>query len=170
MAGKLIQVATAVSDGTATYLDVTGIDTDDVYVVAYTLIRTTLNNEGNQLRVLKSSSPDTTGNYDQAHKHFSTITSFSNGYQTNATQFQIHDNSDDDNGGSQGLIYCYNFNLSSEYSFVTFENLSTVSNQQMSNTGGGVHTVASASNGVRMFGNAGNAFKSGARLTLYKVV
>ena len=39
----------------------------------------------------------------------------------------------------------------------------------MSNMGGGVHTVASASNGVRMIGNSGNAFKSGARLTLYKV-
>lgn len=165
----LVQVATSVSDGTATYLDVTGIDTDDVYMVAYTLIRTTQNNEGNQLRVLKSSSQDTTGNYDQAHKHFSTITSYSDGYQANASQFQIHDNSDDDNGGSQGLIYCYNFNSSSEYSFVTYENVSTVSNQQMSNMGGGVHTVASASNGVRMFGNAGNAFKSGARLTLYRV-
>ena len=166
----LVQVATTVSDGSATFLEVTGINTDHVYLVAYTLIRTTLNNEGNQLRVLKSSSPDTTSNYDQAHEHLSTTTSFSGGFQTNASAFAIHDNSDDDNGGSQGLIYCYNFNSSSEYSFISFVNVSTVSNQQMSNTGGGVHTVASASNGVRMFGNASNAFKSGARLTLYKVV
>ena len=38
----LVQVATTVSDGSATFLEVTGINTDHVYLVAYTLIRTTL--------------------------------------------------------------------------------------------------------------------------------
>ena len=70
------------------YLDVTGIDTDDVYMVAYTLIRTTQNNEDNQLRVLKSSSQDSTGNYDQAHKHFSTTTSYSDGYKLMQVNFK----------------------------------------------------------------------------------
>ena len=52
------------------------------------------------------------------------------------------------NGGGQGIFYLYNFNSSSENSIWTNQNVCTVSNQTAGAIGGGLHKVASASDGI----------------------
>lgn len=66
-------------------------------------------------------------------------------------------------------MYLYNFNNSSEFSFVTREQVSLSFVPQLQGVmGGGVHTVASASDGVNYFMASGNL--TGGTFTLYKVV
>ena len=62
MASKLIYVNKVVSDGSATTLKVTGIDSDNVYLLALRLIQTQNNNEVINLRVTKSGTADSTSN------------------------------------------------------------------------------------------------------------
>ena len=167
--GKLVQVSTAVSDGSVTSLTVTGINDDSVYMIVTSKLATNNNNEAQQLRVTTSGTADSDSEYDQAHRYLSS-TSQSNGYQTNADKSSWLDNCDDDNGGGQGIAYLYNFNNSSEYSFWTYETVATVSNQTAGLAGGTVHTVAEANDGVQIFGLNGGTYKDGARITLYRVV
>ena len=166
----LVQVNKTVSDGSVTTLKVTGIDSIDVYLLVLKLIQTQNNNETINLRVTKSGSADTTSNYDRAYKIFSSTSSFSNGTFENGTGTRIMENVDDANGGGQGIFYLYNFNSSSEYSFLTNENVCTVSNQQAGVAGGSVHTVASASDGIEVYGSSTGTFISGASAILYRVV
>lgn len=171
MAGKLVQVNKAVGDGTASSLTVTGINTDDVYMIAFYSLSTNTNNDTLKARVTTSGTPDSDSEYDRALVSFSSIAGVdANRYGTNVDHWQIVENADDDNGGAQGILYLYNFNNSSEYSFYTQETVGTVSNQQAGQMGGGVHTVAESNDGFSMYSNAGTNFKTGATLVLYKVV
>ena len=66
-------------------------------------------------------------------------------------------------------MYLYNFNNSSEFSFVTREQVSLSHVAQTQGVmGGGVHTVASASDGVNYSMASGNL--TSGTFTLYKVV
>tara|TARA_R100001082_G_scaffold55654_1_gene30677 strand:+ start:1146 stop:1658 length:513 start_codon:yes stop_codon:yes gene_type:complete len=170
MAGRLVQVNKTVSGGSDTTLKVTGIDSDDVYLLVLKLIQTQNNNEVINMRVTKSGTADSTSNYDRAYKHFSSTGSFSNGSYENGTGSRIMENVDDANGGGQGIFYLYNFNSSSTYSWWTNQNVTTVSNQSAGSAGGHIHTVASASDGIEVYGSSGGTFISGASAILYKVV
>jgi len=167
--GKLIQVNTAVSDGSQTTLTVTGINDDSVYMIVTSKLATNVNNEAQQLRVTTGGTADSDSEYDQAHRYISS-TSQSNGNQENADKSSWIDNADDDNGGGQGIAYLYNFNNSSEPSSWAYETVATVSNQTAGLAGGTVHTVNEANDGVQVFGLNNGTYKSGARITLYKVV
>ena len=58
---------------------------------------------------------------------------------------------------NNGVLYLFNFNNGSEYSFITLEESSFNSlSQSTGRQGGGVHTVASASNGIQFFMASGN--------------
>ena len=170
MAGNLVYVNKTVSDGSATTLKVTGIDSDDVYFLVLKLIQTQNNNETINMRVTKSGTADSTSNYDRAYWIISNISASALGNFENGTGSRIMENVDDANGGGQSLFYLYNFNSSSEYSFWTTENVSIVSNQSAGLFGGAVHTVASASDGIEVYGTSGGTFISGASAILYKVV
>jgi len=170
MAGQLIQINKAVGDNTSTVLTVTGINTDDVYMVAFHSLSTNSNNDVLKARVTTSGTPDSDSEYDRALVYFSNGGISTNRYGTNVDHWQVVENADDDNGGGQGILYLYNFNNSSEYSFYTQETVGTVSNQSAGQMGGGVHTVAESNDGFSMYSNAGTNFKTGATLVLYKVV
>ena len=169
MAGSLVQVNKTVSGGSDTTLKVTGIDSDDVYLLVLKLIQTQNNNEVINMRVTKSGTAQTDSEYDRAYKVISS-TAFSNSNYQNGTGGRIMENVNNANGGGQGLFYLYNFNSSSEYSFWTIENVCIVSNQSAGAQGGGVHTVGSASDGIEVYGSSGGTFISGASAILYKVV
>ena len=168
MASSLVYVNKAVSDGSATALTVTGIDSDEVYLLVLKLIQTQNNNEVINLKVTKSGTT-TTNNYSRVYNIFSSTTAFSDGSYVNGTAARIMENVDDANGGGQGIFYLYNFNSSSEYSYFTNENVCAVSNQIAGVAGGGYHKVASASDGVTILGASGGTFISGASAILYKV-
>ena len=71
---------------------------------------------------------------------------------------------------ASGIAYLYNFNSASEFSFVTVEMVEVnLTPDTKGNMGGGVHTVASASNGLYFFDDAGGNIASGT-FTLYKVI
>ena len=171
MAGQLIQVATeTVTSPTAT-VDLIGTTTDDVYMVTGNNIVVDTDASQWNLRVLKSSIADTTANYDYAYKQIRTVLSFHDGVVTNATVYGGTTLGTAGNEDGNFLLYLFNFNSSSEYSFVTFEETSRSSGARLDGAQGGfVHTVASASNGIQISCAAGtNNFTSGT-FTLYRVV
>ena len=170
MAGQLIQVATSTVSGSSTnYVDLFGTTTDDVYMVALNNASTTLDGQI-RTRVLVSSSPDISANYDQASKPLiGNATQTHDAFQ-NDTFWRFMFTGNQTNETQSGILYLYNFNNSSEYSFVTAEISSWTSDPRLYGLqGGGVHTVAQSCNGVRFFASSGN-LADGSQFTLYKVV
>jgi len=173
MAGKLVQVATETVTSAVASVTLTGIDSDDVYMVAYNNVTPSVDTRSISLRVTKSGTADTTSNYDYAYKVLNSSSSFGNGAFTNDTEWQYLVADSVGTGTSEsanGIIYLYNFNSSSEYSFITSEVTEVNSSATTrGNQGGGVHTVASASDGVFWFDTAGGNIASGT-FTLFRVV
>jgi len=169
MAGQLIQVAKTVASGTPTTIKVTGIDSDDVYLVTLKgLIPSADDRLG--IRVTKSGTIQTDSNYDNARKGMPTGSSFQNNSDTNDSKILLGTTESTGNGAF-GLLYLYNFNSSSEYSFLTLETEMWASTPALfGEAGGGVHTVASASDGISFFYNTGSTFADGGEIVLYKVV
>ena len=165
----LSYVNKTVSDGSATTLKVTGIDSDNVYLLVLRLIQTQNTNETINMRVTKSGTADTTSNYDRGYRIMTSL-SYSNNSYENGTGGRIMENVNAANGGGQGIFYLHNFNSSDEFSYWTIDNVCTVSNQSAGQSGGGSHTVASASDGIEIYGSSSGTFISGASAILYKVV
>ena len=165
----LIQVATNTVSSPTAQVTLTGIDSDDVYMVAMNNVVPETNSRNLKSRVTKSGTADTTSNYDVAGKQFRTDTTFSNSSSTNSDNWLIHFNQGNLTGEANNIIYyLYNFNSSSEYSFITFEETGFDSTPKLvGNQGGAVHTVASASDGVHFYMSAGNI--ASGTFTLYKV-
>ena len=170
MAGKLVQVATETVTSAVASVTLTGIDSDDVYMLAYNNVTPSTDVRSISLRVTKSGTADTTSNYDYAGKLLRTP-GFNNKSGTNADKWLtwLSGTSSNVNTTDNGIFYLYNFNSSSEYSFVTSELVGTNPTEVLEGLQGGmVHTVASASDGVSFNYNSGNIQQG--TFTLYKVV
>jgi len=171
MAGQLIQVATETVTSAVASVTLTGIDSDDVYMVTVANVIPTTDDKNLQVRVTVSGTAQTTSNYDEASKNLRTDTTFSNSGLTNLDRWQPQSASGSATGESGNLIlYLFNFNNSSEYSFVTVEsNYINASGNLFGHQGGGVYTVAEAHNGINFSLESSDTFESGT-FTLYKVV
>lgn len=169
MAGKLVQVATNTVTSAVASVTLTGIDSDDVYMVAVNNCIPATDNVSVYMRITKSGTPDSTANYDYAYKDLKAYAVFSNNASTNQAQLNFGNTG---TGGSEGvntIIYLFNFNSSSEYSFGTEETSMLTSGQQhRGQQGGFVHTVSSASDGVQFYMSSGNI--ASGTFTLYKVL
>ena len=111
-----------VASGTPTTIKVTGIDSDDVYLVtARGLIPSS--DDTIAFRVTKSGTIQTDSEYDNARKDMPTTASFQDNEAQNATSV-TNANIESTGNGFNGLFYLYNFNSSSEFSFATFGNVS----------------------------------------------
>jgi len=64
MAGQLIQVATNTVSSPVSSVTLTGIDSDDVYMVAYNNLTTDTDDNRVSLRFTHSGTPQTSTNYD----------------------------------------------------------------------------------------------------------
>tara|TARA_R100001163_G_C5049458_1_gene186378 strand:+ start:1096 stop:1611 length:516 start_codon:yes stop_codon:yes gene_type:complete len=169
----LIQVATSTVTSGVANVDLVGITSDDVYMIVVSDVRVASDNDV-RVRITKSSdsSADTTSNYDNARLTLRSDTTFGKSADTNADYWNIFEflGNDVSEAGNM-IIYCYNFNSSSEFSFVTMENVAvdnanpTLKGKQ----GGAVHTVAQSNNGLRWYHASGANITSGT-FTLYKVV
>jgi hypothetical protein len=176
MAGKLVQVATETVTSTTNTVSLTGINTDDVYMVAISGA-TCDNNAVMSMRVTVSGSADTTSNYDRASKGMQSGEAFGNYSATNQTYSQVQ-TTRLQNGtslGANAILYLYNFNNSSEYSFVTNETSTWreaggVAQQLSGEAGGFVHTVAQACDGLIFYMDLGTDNFTGGTFTLYKVL
>ena len=154
MAGSLVLVnETTVSSGVSS-VSLTGIDsTFDVYMITYNNVTAGTDRSTLEVRVTVSGNPDTTSNYDSASKFFRANTSFSNLSATNEDRSSITvQTGTTTNEQVNGLIYCFNFNNSSEFSFLTIEG--TMLDYNSHNTGlqgGVVNTVAQSCDGLQFF-------------------
>jgi hypothetical protein len=169
--GKLVQVATNTVTSAVASVTLTGIDSDDVYMVA---ISGYLNStaSGQRLRVTVGGTPDTSLNYDFAGKFLRADTTFTNGNATNQDvgQYSGLATSTSPNAGNH-ILYLYNWNNASEYSFWTFETVGwydSTTDFVSGHQGGGVHTVAQSCDGVQFFSATGNI--TAGTFTLYKVL
>lgn len=170
---QLVQVAThTVSSATASF-NLTGIDSDDVYMLAYSNVGTVTNGRNVCVRVTKSGSPDTTANYDYAYNVFNASSGVGKAGFTNENEWTYLFVDNVGTGTSEkanGIAYLYNFNSASEFSYITAEMVEVnLTPHSRGNMGAGVHTVASASDGLHFFDDAGGNIASGT-FTLYKVV
>ena len=168
MAGKLVQVATETVTSAVAQVDLVGINSDDVYVV-YASGITTASSGQLYKRVLVSSSPDTTSNYDRANLIIRADTTFNKLRNENIDHWETQITGfNSSNNGLNFVYYLYNFNNSSEYSFITFEGVNYGGTLSSGGTGGAVHTVAQSCNGIRFYHSVGNI--SSGTFTLYKVL
>ncbi len=169
MAGSLIKIDEEIVTSAVASVTLTGIDsTYDVYMVQYHNAIPNTDSSGFRFRVTVSGTADTTANYDTANKQLASDTTFVNNSGTNATEFGIITLGTAGNESSNGVMYLFNFNNASEYSFVTYETTDRNTNGALRGSqGGGVHTVTQACDGVQFFFSNSSTFASGSTFTLY---
>ena len=134
--------------------------TYDVYMVKYNNISPSTDATQLQMRVTVSGSPDTSSNYDRAAKQMKAFTSFSNSSATNEnlTYPSAAQTGTGTSETNNGILYLFNFNNASEYSFGTVEVVTTdFSGARLYGfTGGFVNTVSQSCDGLQFFQNSGN--------------
>ena len=172
MAGQLVQVATETVTSAVASVTLTGIDSDDVYMVSINNVFASADDDY-EIRITKVGVVQSDANYDRASKDLKTSGTFGNTAGTNLTEIDFSAGIGTSGTNSHNeIIYCYNFNNASEYSFITMENVTMRDDANdilFGFQGGAVHTVASASDGIHFFLTNGNNIASGT-FTLYKVV
>ena len=165
MSGSLVLIdSETVTSSTAT-VELTGIDsTYNVYQVVISNV-TVNTDDALSMRVTKGGTAQTDSEYDDAKKYLKADASFGNISNQNATQIDITATIDSGISASSGngTYYLFNFPNASEYSFVTIDSVHFQYNDDTVRgfTGGFVHTVASASDGVQIKTNGGNNIDSG---------
>jgi len=165
----LVQVATNTVTSSTAQVTLTGIDSNDVYMVTMSGMKPE-NDVQLYARVTTSGTPDTDSEYDVAHKYLRSDTSFANSSAANIAQWLPTSTLENSYGGYSMIMYLFNFNNSSEYSSHTSEEVhiqgGTTSARGVQ--GGGVHTVAEANDGISFSGASGNI--TAGTFTLYKVI
>jgi len=158
MSGSLIKIDEEIVTTAVASVTLTGIDsTYDVYMVAYNNVLPSLDNKLLSNRVTVSGTADTTANYDWAYKLLNAAGAFSNISATNDTDNVLGTNGTGGNESTNGIMYLFNFNNASEYSFGTVENTIRELDAALRGIQGGyVHTVAQACDGIQFFYASGN--------------
>jgi hypothetical protein len=167
----LLQVATNTVTSAVSSVSLTGIDSDDVYKVTFSNIFASADDDM-QIRVTTSGTADSDSEYDIASLDLKTSGTFGNTSGTNQSKWDFSAGIGTSGTNSHnGIMYLFNFNNSSEFSFVTMENATTrqdTSDELFGFQGGGVHTVAETNDGINFFLASGNI--ASGTFTLYKVV
>ena len=165
---SLVQVATNTVSSPVSSVTLTGIDSDDVYMVAYNNVTGSVDNQGFRTRVSTSGTPKTT-DYDVAYKRLRSDTTFSNISATGEPSITLGIVGTGTGEVNNGILYLYNFNNASEYSFATMEPTILDSSAILQgNTGGFVRTVAEQNNEIEFSLASGNL--TSGTFTLYRQV
>ena len=153
MAGSLIKIDEEIVTSAVASVTLTGIDsTYDVYMVKMNNVISSVDGAGHFIRVTTSGTPDTTANYDRANKFFKSDNPFANISSINQTGWQNMTPGNDTGEQKNMILYLFNFNNASEYSFYTVEEAGLATNATLTgNQGGGVHTVAQACDGIQIY-------------------
>ena len=158
MAGSLIKIDEEIVTSAVASVTLTGIDsTYDVYMVRVNNWNAVNDNVTGYMRLTASGTANTTANYDFASKNLDATTSFGNTSSTNQDKFDIANSGTATGEISNAILYLYNCNNASEYSFMTIE--ATIRNSSgtlKGHQGGGVLTVTEANDGVEFFFGSGN--------------
>jgi hypothetical protein len=172
MAGSLIKIQETTVTSAVASVTLTGIDsTYDVYQLVINDLTPVTINADMKLRVTESGTPNTTSNYDRAAKLLKAYTTFSNLADVNTDGFLLSGSLNNTVGkGFQCIVYIFNANNSSEYTFMTHETnyIAEDTTSFLGMQGGGVYTQTTTVDGVNitMVGPTSN-IASGARFVLY---
>ena len=170
MAGSLVllESETASNSASVTLGTTTWDNSYNVYMVTLESVTPATDADYLRMRFTKTTdnSVDDSSNYDRAAKELRADTTFNDSSQTNQNAFNFIENGTGTSETHNSIMYLFNFNNASEYSFATFEEASVMYNQDFrGRTGGGVLTVAQATNGVNYFYPSGNI--ASGRFVLY---
>lgn len=166
---SLLQVATNTITSAVSSVSLTGIDSDDVYMVAYSNVFMSSSGAQNRIRFTVSGSADTSNNYDRASKQMYTNQSFFNGFGTNQSHISSLGLGTTSTQPDLGLLYLYSFNNASEFSTITREQIQTNSSSETAGIiGGAVLTVEQACDGIQFFASTGNI--ASGTFSLFKVI
>ena len=170
MSGSLIKIDEELVTSAVASVELGGTDWDssyDVYMVKYDNVIPTTDTQVFNFRFLVSGSADTSANYDYAGKILESTNPFTNFSNTNQTSLRGVTYGNQTGEAGNGVLYLFNFNNASEYSFCTLEEVARASNTAVAGLqGGGVLTVSQATNGIQFFMASGN-IDTGAKFTLY---
>jgi hypothetical protein len=163
MAGSLVKIAETTVSSAVASVTLTGIDsTYDVYVAHYNNVEIDTDSRFMLVQFTTSGTPDTSANYDYAAKDLRADTSFGNDSVTNETSIATEGTGTNTGEQINNTLYLFNFNNSSEYSFITTEGLGVNTNGALrGRQGGGVLTVAQACDGIHFKLNGTGNFDSG---------
>ena len=161
MSGSLILIDSATASTSAT-VTLGGADWDnsyDVYMVTYYKVQPVTDAVNLQVRFTVSGTADSSANYDRAFLKLNSGSSFSDITGTDGNQLRLsaHNTGTGTNEFNNGVLYLFNFNDASEYSFITSEETGFGADTvARGNMGGGVLTVAQATDGILFKFSSGN--------------
>jgi len=167
MSGSLIKINEAIVTTATPSVTLTGIDsTYDVYMVKINGLSPDVG-ENIEMRVTEGGTANPFANYDFAGKGLKTSGAFENNAGANKNQWDISDsNINATTGNFNAIIYIFNANNASEYTFITFETSHYAGAEVYGNQGGGVFTSASSVDGVLFQIDSANNIDAGT-FTLY---
>jgi len=164
MAGSLIKINEVNVTSGAT-MNITGIDsTYDVYILQFNDVVADTDDKNLYFRFTASGTADSSANYDYAVKELRNDVDFANRSGTNGTLLGVNISGQGTGTGEacNGTIYAFNFNNASEYSFCTMEiTMFDFETRLFGWQGGGVLTVAQATDGFEFFWESSVNFSSG---------
>lgn len=172
MPGSLIQIDKDTLSSDTGSSTITGIDsTYDVYIMTFRDVRPVTANADLQFRFTESGSPNTTANYDRAIQYLRNDIDFlsdTSGVAGDTKMFLTGSmENDGGTGGCNGVMYIFNANNSSEYTYATLENMYLAEDGTMLGSAAGfTFTVTSSVDGGQFFFDSGN-IGSGAEFVLY---
>ena len=175
MVGQLVQVAntliTSGSEAQIVKLE-SCITTDDVYMLVGNNIQVGGAGGSCDIQPLVDSTVDTTNNISIAWIDLKTSGAFQKFGNTPQDIWRVTDGMNLSPYASNFIMYLYNWNSSSEYSFISMEVTSHTGSQLRGYQQGGVKAETTSFNGVQINTNqtGGGGFQAGTQFTLYRVV
>ena len=166
---SLKKVSTTTVSSAVSSVSLTGIDSNNVYVVMYNDVQPATDAQKLQVRFLASGTPNTTSNYAKAVRILRTSTDPNIQGDNGQTSIKSLDQ-----GGTateetmSGIHYLFNLNNASERSTITIEGSARSSIGELNaRNGGGFLAVNEAHNGIQYFFASGD-IASGV-FSLYKI-
>jgi len=168
----LEQVSTYTVTSSVNSFPLTGIDSDDVYVLFFTNVNFGTDARDISLRVLEGGVANDSSNYDQANKSLRSDTTFSNTVAVGANYYDVTSAIGNDTGEAcHGIIYIYNAYDSSEFTLFSLEQVQlSHTNLLIGKQGGAVFKSASQVNGIQILGAIGSSAFAKGTFTLYRCI
>ena len=151
----------------------TGINTDDVYMLVGNNLSVGASGGICDIYATTGGSQDTTNNNEIAWIDLNSTSSFTKfGNTANQAMWRVTDGMGVLPTSANFIMHLYNFNSSSEYSYITMEVSSWNGSKLRGYVQGGVKKETTAHDGVLINTNqsGGGGFQAGSQFTLYKVV
>ena len=150
MAGSLVLIEETTVSSAVSSVTLGGANWDSSYNVYKVIVENLVASASNTIDIqfLVSGTADTSANYDYVAKNLWSGGTYANNSGANANDIPFGNTiNTGTNKQANAILYLFNFNNASEYSFITFEETSA-NPDLVGRQGGGVLTVAQATNGV----------------------